>query len=301
MAKSIGEYEAAEIINSIDVPIQANIINNLYKEIKKPNPDFRIITEETSKDAGLSAAVLKTANSPFFTSGGISSIDRAISVIGLNNYFNVVVSSIYQEAFKAFPNKDILKQFWYHSMLVATIMSSIANKNRNINASDAYLTGLFHDCAIPSFMMKFPDYAEIYILALGYDSSIIDTENTKYKTNHCIAGSLLTKSWQLPDAIVNVINHHHDNDIRVHKNPVERKLAAAHRLAECVSYNYKNTSKCLPGSLKKGRKEIMSDKSSVKSVFGDAIDFEVVFQELNFDKNDLEDLGRDVAGTTGKY
>lgn len=301
MTEDISIKKAEEIIKSLEIPIQMTIVNILYKEIKKKNPNIKKIVDETSKDVGLSAAVLRLSNSPFFACGGINSIGHAINIVGLRNFFNIVVSSIYQNAFDIFKDKVMLKQFWQHSMIVARSMAFIARKTRIIDENDAYITGLFHDCAIPSFIIKYADYIDIFELALSSDESVIKIENDSYKTNHCIGGLLLTKAWNLPDCVPNIIQYHHNKDVRIHGNPVYRKLAAAHHLAECMSYYYGSLTNCITKTELPFRNDIKPENISYQSLFDNNDEWAVVFQELQLNNDDLEDLQNDIYEMINKY
>jgi hypothetical protein len=68
-------------------------------ELKKDDPDPRVIVRLVSGDVGLSAAVLKTVNSPFFgLSRRISSVAQAVSLLGMKAAAQIVTGLVLRAA-----------------------------------------------------------------------------------------------------------------------------------------------------------------------------------------------------------
>ncbi|KJR42456.1 signal transduction protein, partial [Candidatus Magnetoovum chiemensis] len=86
-------------------------------------------------------------------------------------------------------------------MFVATVLAYIAKRNFSQHLSYSYLTGLFHDSSIPLMLKQFPDYDKIFELALANERNILQIEQDKYNTDHCIVSSILVKTWGLSDII----------------------------------------------------------------------------------------------------
>ncbi|MBF0520491.1 MAG: HDOD domain-containing protein [Nitrospirae bacterium] len=289
LQKDVDIRQAEEIVKGIGIPVQSKIVNNLYKEIKQTTPDIRKIVSLTSKDVGLSASILKIANSSYFGGGGISSIEYALNIVGLTSFFNIVVSSIFLNTYKEITDRNIFSKFWNHSMLVAKTMSLIAKITKNIDENDAYITGLFHDCAIPLFLKRYSDYNTLP--ALGNEADATAKEDEKFQTNHCMAGFILTTSWRLPDVVSRVISNHHNIDISSHKKLYVRKMAACAYLAEYLVINY--------GGLQDGTSAEMPTKSGSGTESKDDMirnnpGWEPIFTELGVKEADLTNIRREL-------
>ncbi len=223
--------EAVEIIKSVGVPSQPKIVHEIFQEINKEDPNATRIAQLISKDMGLSAKVLKIANSPFFNiKESVRSVDQALMVLGLKNFYNTVLSSTLRDSLNS--RGVVSDHFWDHSMIVGTISAHIAKKTAAAPEEEAYMLGLFHDCSIALMLKRFSNYVQVYDMAIEQDKAAVLIEERRYNTNHCIAGFLVAKSWHLPDHICRVIQYHHEQNIDIHSDIEKRRLASILFLAE---------------------------------------------------------------------
>lgn len=65
MSATFAEESANKILSSIRIPPRPSVLTALMAERSKPDPDLAAIAHIISKDVVLSAAVLRTVNSPF--------------------------------------------------------------------------------------------------------------------------------------------------------------------------------------------------------------------------------------------
>ena len=74
-----------QIIDSkITIPPQPAILLEIERMVNSPNDNLKNISKLISSDAGMTAAIFKLANSPFYKSSGkITTIAKAISIVGL--------------------------------------------------------------------------------------------------------------------------------------------------------------------------------------------------------------------------
>jgi hypothetical protein len=78
-------------LKGIAIPSRPQVLVQLENELTKDDPDPRVIARLISGDVGLSAAVLKTVNSPFFgLSRRISSVAQAVSLLGMRSATQIV-------------------------------------------------------------------------------------------------------------------------------------------------------------------------------------------------------------------
>jgi HD-like signal output (HDOD) protein len=133
----------------------------------------------------------------------VSSLEKAISVIGLTQMANIVKSVALRQSLGS--NTKFYEMFWEHSGTVAQLASIIAWKQRsvcNIYPDQAYMAGLFHDCGVPILIQRFPEYGKAW-------PDLIADDN-KYDTDHCVTGFLIARHWRLPDFICQAVRFHHD-------------------------------------------------------------------------------------------
>ncbi|MBV6340374.1 HDOD domain-containing protein [Candidatus Magnetobacterium casense] len=268
------------ILKSIGIPTQSKILVELNAEINKNNVSIHNIANLVSRDVALSAQIIKVANSPFFAVRKCDSIIGAINVLGLDNFKNIVLVSALKNAIKI--DNPVLEKFWTHSMLVARVATLIAKKLRDVPDNNAFMAGLFHDCATPYLLKKFPAYAKDIDMALGNDTDIVEIEDREFNTSHAVGGYIIAKSMGLTDDISAVIMHHHDTDISIHTNSNDRRLAACLFMADCISFY-----QCQPGS----DTNVCIDKLQ---------SYKQAMFELDLDRDDLISLSEDVDEVSGQ-
>lgn len=209
-----------KILGNISLPSCPAILMSITSEARKEEPDFNLIADMVSSDAGVSASVLKLVNSPAFRrSTNIASIKQAVAILGLKKVMLAVnamflrnsVSSTHPTA------RAFLEKFWEKSSHTATTAMRLAKLLPGVSEDDAYTLGLFHDSGIPILMQRFPDHTFSDALHGGKWENIHHHEEAKLGTNHAIVGHLLARNWGLPAHISQTILHHHD--IGVFRDP----------------------------------------------------------------------------------
>jgi len=203
--------KAQSILSDIEFPAKPNILIAIMSEKNKPNPNINKIANEISQDIALSAATLKTVNSPFFgLIKKITSIQQGVMLLGLTNLFNIVTSVSLKNVLKV-DDKDFMEKFWDTLNEVAMTSTFLTRKFTSIPIDKAYLLGLFHDCGALILMKKFKDYKDLYDNAkFSSEKNLTEIETQRYGTNHCVVGYMLAKSWQLPEFVTDGVFRHHE-------------------------------------------------------------------------------------------
>ena len=215
------------ILQGVTIPSPPQIIADLQMEMAMPEPDLNEMASMISKDPGLAGGVLKTLNSPYYGSREISSIAKAVMMLGMTTVTNIVNTLYLRESMSKLDGASnettkVLTRFWDSATDVARACSLVS---RRLNVQDpdmAYMLGLFHNAGIPLLMTRFPNYPEIlvqsYLLEAG---RIVDIENEQCATNHAVVSFYAAKSWKLPKLLCQVISKHHNAaDIFSEKEPI---------------------------------------------------------------------------------
>jgi HD-like signal output (HDOD) protein len=236
--------QANEIVKKIKLPVQPKIVIDINREASSDDPDLRKISALVGKDAGLTAKLLHVINSPFFgMSKEVTNIVQALSLMGMDNFKKVILTTCLREAIGDNNKND--QVFWDHSLRTAVAAEKIAKKVSgllmidNVTPDHAYITGLFHDSSIPVFIRKDSSYETIAQLALSHKPDMVQTEEDISGTDHCSIGAMLAKSWSLPTSICKAILHHHVNEYSTIKgDDPPYKLLAVIQLADYFAYTY---------------------------------------------------------------
>jgi len=209
----MNEVNAENILASIIIPPRPTILLQIQKA-REQDASLAEIAELIAQDISLSAVVLKTINSAYYgLSDKVTSLKQAVSLLGLENITMLITGLSLRNIPTTLNNIDA---FWNHSSQIAAISAFITQymggvKGINgINKEEAQLFGLFQNCGKILLSQKFDDYDDTLRMATGFAQTLIDLERQRHRTDHGLAGGLLSAAWCLPTRITVAIRYHHD-------------------------------------------------------------------------------------------
>ena len=235
MTVEIEQEDIEKLLGGITIPPRPTVLIELMEERNRDEPNLQKMARLIASDVGLSAAMMKTVNSPFFgMRKKIESVPQAVTVMGIKNTVNIVTGLMLRTAISG---KNInLDRFWDSADQVAMLCTFLAKRLPGISGDEAHTYGLFHDCGIPILMQKFPDYKDTLFAANANDDELFTTvEDQRHATNHATVGYLMAKTWHLPATLYEAILRHHDITIYTMPDSIQpriRTLIALGRLAE---------------------------------------------------------------------
>ena len=171
-----------------------------------------------SLDPVLTARVLKLINSAYYSLGSpITSLTRAIVMLGLNNVKNLALSFAILQNLRSNESNSVFSpdEFWMHSLCVGVIAKNIAavkmDATRGLEAF--FVAGLLHDLGKIPLNRQFPiEYRRVWELADKDNDTLRHSENTLLGIDHCMVGRMIAKKWRLGATLVEVLSYHHDPD-----------------------------------------------------------------------------------------
>ena len=187
----------------------------LYEEImvqlRSEEPSFTQIARTISKDVGMATKILQLANSAFMgTSGRVSRLLQALTLIGLDNVRTLVLSVNVLSQFDG--NTQVatsLPCLWDHSIAVSKLAQQIAAAENCAKAllEECFTAGLLHDLGKLVLMAEFPKKClEVY--AAKSDASA-EMERERLGCTHAEVGAYLMSIWGLPLPLVHAVAYHH--------------------------------------------------------------------------------------------
>jgi HD-like signal output (HDOD) protein len=198
-------------IVELGIPPCPTILESFIAEMRKDEPDYNRLANIVGSDVGLSAGLIKTANSPFFgIRQRVRSGVEALAMLGMKTTTRVVAGLILRNTFPNVPN---LEAFWDSSARISHLSGWLAQHLdiRGFRADDAHTFGLFRDCGIPVLLGHSKSYKAVLDLANAEaERSFTKVEEVERPINHAMVGNILAQSWYLPDEICLAIANHHD-------------------------------------------------------------------------------------------
>ena len=185
----------------------------IMDEINSPSPSISRVAEIVSKDPGMTAKVLKVANTSTNPQNRVTDIVYATHMIGLENLKSFVLAA---ELFEKVSNDSMSEDFdidalWYHGLTVGEYAMRIAEfeaaEKRIVDAS--YTAGLLHDIGLLILASKLPgEFQGVLDYARKHGSTLFQAERKVLGVTHAEIGAYLLDLWGLHDAVVKAISHH---------------------------------------------------------------------------------------------
>ena len=188
---------------------------NLLALIDNPEINLFQIEKRLRQDPGLTANLLKLANSAYFgIPTKVGSVRQAILLLGLKRLNHMVIASCVSAIMnKPVPGYDLSAgELWRHSIAVTIAAEGLA-KELNVGAAEEIFTAaLLHDVGKFVLGELVADELQKIEKVLSDGIAFEEAENKVLGTNHAYIGSLILNKWSLPADIVNAVRWHHDPD-----------------------------------------------------------------------------------------
>jgi putative nucleotidyltransferase with HDIG domain len=190
-----------------------HIAIRLTRLLSDDNSTMQDFEKMIKMDPTLVLRILRVTNSPYYgLRQKISSISRAVVIIGINNLRNIIVTDALKNIFKEEKNQAVFSRnrLWLHCAAVAICSQMIMERIFGQNGDDAFLCGILHDIGM---IVEDQTAHDLFTKACasydGNSSSMVNFEKEIIGTDHCEIGSLLAEDWQLSDEIREGIQQHH--------------------------------------------------------------------------------------------
>lgn len=189
----------------------AKVLETCNNPESSPNDLNRVI----SLDPLLTGQVLRLINSAYYSlRHPVSSLTRAIIMLGINTVKNLVLSCAILEQMRHKQSFRALsaEKFWAHSLGVGVIAKCLAMvKGVSLaEQEEFFICGLLHDLGKIPLNQKFPDeylkaleMAERSCWPLGHAESVV------FGIDHATIGGWIARKWRLSPAVIESLDCHH--------------------------------------------------------------------------------------------
>lgn len=189
------------------LPSMPRVIALVLSELNREEPDLRKISGDINTDPGLTARLLRLANSAQFQmSQPIASVSEALAVLGLEQVRSLVMAAGMAVAFKRVPGMD-MHQYWRYSLDVAKLSRKLAREAR-ANASTAFTAGLVHAAGELIMHLGMPDQMRwLNGQALPLSARRAAAEHALLGYCYAEVGAGFATQWNFPVPIVEALLH----------------------------------------------------------------------------------------------
>lgn len=213
--ETVKNPEVAKTITHLEaIPSQQASLAEVLRLLNDSTVSLEQVTASLKKDLGLSARLLKVANSPFFGhSGSIESLDDAIGLLGMDMIVSMAAT---HKLFAVTPppasSNLRLDALWEHCIYVSTLVRHIGYKLKvpQTVLREAGTAALLHDIGKLVLAYAVPSgFAAAYARAAADHMPGWQSEYFIFGNHHAEIGGCLLKLWGLPSAVVDAVAMHH--------------------------------------------------------------------------------------------
>lgn len=190
------------------------VYQRLTALLERPDWTTGRVAEIVEADPGLTARVLRLANSPvYWVPRQVYSIEDAVQIIGLTELRNLVLVTTVIENFRGIPSDLLsLRHFWLRAVHCASAASALAEADRPADTRALFVAGLLHDVGSIVCCQVVPEQVRA-ALVHGRDDGdepppSVECRVTGQRT--AAVGAALLDQWRLPAPIVDAVAWHPD-------------------------------------------------------------------------------------------
>jgi putative nucleotidyltransferase with HDIG domain len=198
-----------ESLGMRSIPTMPAAAQQAFQLATNPNADARDYIEVLEADEGLSARVLKLANSVFYDRGGGSkTISEAVMVVGIAELKGVLNATALANIFPI--RHPLRSHFWGHDIATALTARILARNLLPSQTDQVFLGGLMHDIGKLLLLQKHTDtYDKLCRRAISDGLSSVEAELLEYPFDHTQVGQLIAERWNFSPDLVAIIRNHH--------------------------------------------------------------------------------------------
>ena len=201
---------ARQVESLFSLPEIALRINEILNSSEPLNAELE---EVITSDPAFTARILKIVNSSYFGfTGTIDTISRAITIIGLKELRNLVITSSLTSCFKGISEELVdMDVFWYHSVTSAVIARNLAKELKCPNYERLFIVGLLHSIGRLIYFAQCPELSRKILSYKDQGEDVmIAKELDVLGFTHAELSAEFLKGWGLPAEIWKTIESYLD-------------------------------------------------------------------------------------------
>lgn len=203
----------AKLVQDVGIPPRPSLLIDMQAEVQRDEPRMRVMADIAGADVAMSAALLKTANSPMMgLRRRAETVQEAFTLLGYNQCHVILTEITLGELFP--PDGTLLTRFWDVSTKRAHAMTHLARLKGISTPALAHTFGLFVDMGIPVLMKRFKGETPSYVDTLSHANESAElftaVERQHHAADHALVGTLMARSWGVSQTVQLAIRMHHD-------------------------------------------------------------------------------------------
>lgn len=208
----MGKLTIEQVIKGVQqVPSLSAVVLEVLAGFDKEDIEIADLVQKLGQDQGLTARVLRVANSPFYgISSKVGSVGEAVVVLGFHNVRSLVAAAGIINQFPVVGGKGFDRlAFWQHG-IGSAVCAQVLAKALGRDQALAFTAGLLHDIGRLVLDAYFhEDFKAAMAHCTAEDSTLLDAERAVLGVDHAQVGFELARRWKFPVSIQQAIRDHH--------------------------------------------------------------------------------------------
>ncbi len=195
-----------------DFPSLPQSLHQVLSELEDDGATASSLESIIGEDPMLTARILRVANSAAYGSAKeISSVARAVTVLGFNEVRNLVVALSLSGSFSCDLTVDEfnIRQLWLHLVATARVAQLLAQQIPTLKPDEMFTAGLIHDLGrVLSCLYLQEEMRQIIETSRNEGLSMLESER-RSGLSHAEVGTFLATKWGFSDLLASVVRYHH--------------------------------------------------------------------------------------------
>jgi putative nucleotidyltransferase with HDIG domain len=200
-----------------DIPVMPAVASKvLGMATEGQNVSFRELEDIVKVDQGLTARIMKVANSALYArQREVKDLRTAFTLLGFNTIKSLVLLVTASGMFSRIRATAFYRDHWYHSIMSAFLARSLAVRCRQRELSeDAFLAGIFHDMGRVPLYLGDPEKYDALVVKGNQEGLFMRAlEREAFGTDHQELGSALMQQWSFPQLFADTAAEHDSANI----------------------------------------------------------------------------------------
>lgn len=204
--------DRAHVVSRLQqLPSLPDVVAELLASLGNEDIDFQHLAQQISRDQGLTARVLRVANSSFYgLQSKIGTIHEAVVVLGFRAVRSMVLAVSMGGAFRADVCHGFDQPGYVRSSVACGMVARTLALRAGRNPDLAFTAGILHDLGQLVLAASFPaQYAQALAYRKAQNVFLLTAERDVLGVDHAEAGALLAETWKFPPLLAAALSEHH--------------------------------------------------------------------------------------------
>lgn len=210
------------------------VTTRIVELVEDPKSTAQDMHNVVKHDPALATKVLKVVNSSFYgLPSQISSLDRAIVMLGLSAVKNIALAASLSRLFRpgAISQRFAARDLWTHCVSVGVCARMLAEAGFG-QVEEVFVAGLVHDMGLLIEFQLFPQkLKEVVDRCDNSQLRFCEVEHEIIGADHQAFGAALSAKWKFPPPLRAAISRHHSPE---NLKPELRRLVTAIQVADTI-------------------------------------------------------------------